>query len=233
VNTASYDFDIASFMSRWLKTLAHDAQGDDGTFAHVAPRVAERGGSTAWGDAAIVCTHAMFRRYGDLRLVRGNYQPITRYLAWLSTRTKDGISHVGGFSDWLNLGDPTNNDLIDTAYRIELLRMASEMASALGKPNDAAAYQADREQALAAFRREFLRPDGSLRESGQTGYALAFTMNLLPREAQAQAASHFAETIERKGRHLATGFIGTPRLLPALHQAGRDDLAYALLLNTD
>jgi alpha-L-rhamnosidase len=30
--------------------------------------------------------------------------------------------------------------------------------------------------------------------------------------------------------HLATGFIGTPRLLPALHDAGRDDVAYRLLL---
>jgi len=47
---------------------------------------------------------------------------------------------------------------------------------------------------------------------------------------RAQAAQKFADTIAQYSYHLATGFIGTPRLLPALHAAGRDDLAYALLL---
>ncbi len=45
-------------------------------------------------------------------------------------------------------------------------------------------------------------------------------------------AKHFVAEIERFDNHLATGFIGTPRLLPALTKAGRNDVAYQLLMNT-
>ncbi|HOC71070.1 MAG TPA: alpha-L-rhamnosidase C-terminal domain-containing protein, partial [Candidatus Hydrogenedentes bacterium] len=43
---------------------------------------------------------------------------------------------------------------------------------------------------------------------------------------------HYIKEIERFDGHLATGFIGTPRLLPTLSLAGRDDVGYRLLMNT-
>lgn len=233
INAASYNFDIASFMSRWLKTLAQDSQFEDGTFAHVSPKVNERGGSTAWGDAAIVCTHALYRTYGDARIVKDNYEPMLRYMAWLDTKTTNGIAKVGGFGDWVNLGDPTSPDLIDTAYRAELCRMMSEMAMVVGKSDDADRFAKAREATIAAFRARFLAADGSLKESGQTGYALAFTMGLIPEASREASAQHYSSAIEKKNWHLATGFIGTPRLLPGLAEAGQDAVAQRLLLNDD
>jgi alpha-L-rhamnosidase len=123
--------------------------------------------------------------------------------------------------------------------------MATEMATELAtrpQSNIVLAKQAslrckqlasDAADAKVAFDTKFLKPDGSLLESGQTGYALAYTMNLIPADLRDQTATHFAAAIARKNNHLATGFIGTPRLLPALHLAGQDDLAYRILLNTD
>ncbi len=233
MNTAAYTFDVASFMSRWLKTLAQDAQFHDGTFAHVAPKVNERGGSTAWGDAAIVCTHALYTTYGDTRVIADNYDAMRRYMAWLDGRTTDGITHVGGFGDWLNLNDPTPGDLIDTAYRAELLRLMQEMALAIGMRADAAAFGAAHAATVDAFRARFVAPDGELKGSGQTGYALAFTMGLIPPEQRKGAAEHFARAVEGKNWHLATGFIGTPRLLPGLQRAGEESVAARLLLNED
>ena len=55
-------------------------------------------------------------------------------------------------------------------------------------------------------------------------------MDLLPEDQRAKASDKFVEEIKRFQWHLATGFIGTPRLLPALSRAGRDDVAYRLLL---
>jgi alpha-L-rhamnosidase len=52
----------------------------------------------------------------------------------------------------------------------------------------------------------------------------------LPADKRQAASSQFANAIERKNHHLATGFIGTPRLLPGLSLAHRTDLAYQLLL---
>lgn len=58
-------------------------------------------------------------------------------------------------------------------------------------------------------------------------------MGLIPEQLREKAAAHFAATIEKKNWHLATGFIGTPRLLPGLYQAGRADVADRLLLTED
>ncbi len=104
------------------------------------------------------------------------------------------------------------------------------MAAAIGRPADAAVYAALHDNIVAAFG-DFFNADGSFKDgSNQTGYALAFTLNLVPANLRAQAAQKFADSIAQFGNHLATGFIGTPRILPALHAAGRDDLAYTLLL---
>jgi alpha-L-rhamnosidase len=66
-----------------------------------------------------------------------------------------------------------------------------------------------------AFIKAFLAEDGKILESSQTGYALAFTMDLLPElTAKAGAALLCGAKIARFDNHLATGFIGTPRLLP-------------------
>ena len=55
-------------------------------------------------------------------------------------------------------------------------------------------------------------------------------MDLVPPALREKAAAKYADEVKRFNWHLATGFIGTPRLLPGLHAAGRDDVAYKLLL---
>ena len=81
------------------------------------------------------------------------------------------------------------------------------------------------------FMEKFVGPEGRILESSQTGYALAFTMDLIPEEKRQEAAQQFVEEIAARDWHLATGFIGTPRLLPGLTAAGETDVAYRLLLN--
>jgi alpha-L-rhamnosidase len=85
----------------------------------------------------------------------------------------------------------------------------------------------------AKFIAEFILPDGGIKESSQTGFALAFAMDLLPEEVKAKATEKFVEEIKKKDWHLATGFVGTSKLLPALTRAGKTDVAYRLLMNQD
>src|SRR5205814_8222065 len=82
----------------------------------------------------------------------------------------------------------------------------------------------------ARFGKSCVAGDGSIMERRPTGSALASTMDLIPAEKRAAAAEKFVKEIEKHNWHLATGFIGTPRLLPALTLAGRNDVAYRLLL---
>jgi len=231
MRTALYNYDAAAFVERWLTTLATDSQGEDGTFPDTAPAIgAKPHGVTGWGDAALSCTYLLWRVYGDTRVVERHFDELARYIAWLQGRAVNGIVSVGGYGDWLNKGGGAKMEVMDTAYYAHLCGLMAEMAAAIGRDADAARFAALHEEIVAAWRREFLLPDGTILESSQTGFALAFTMGLLPDGLKAKAADKFVADIAAKNWHLATGFIGTPRLLPALHAAGRDDIARRLLL---
>ena len=202
--TGAYNFDVAAFFTRWL-TTCEDNQYADGTFPHVVPDIMGGGGSTAWGDAALLCTYNVYRAYGDTRIVADRFAALERYMQWLATKTSNGISSVGGFGDWLNAGGSAKTEVIDTAYHAYLAQIMSEMARAIGRKDDAARYAKRHKEVKAAFVREFLQADGSLKECSQTGYALAFSMNLLPADMREKAAAKFVDEIKRFGWHLATG----------------------------
>ncbi len=69
------------------------------------------------------------------------------------------------------------------------------------------------------------------RATRQTGYALALGMGLITdAELHRKAGEKFVAKLATTDNHLRTGFVGTPWLLPALSNIGRDDLAYTMLL---
>lgn len=231
IRTGLFNYEVPNFFERWLNTLSTDSQGEDGTFPSTAPAIGHKPTAvTAWGDAALVCTHALWLVYGDTRVIERHFDEFGRYIDALGRKSKDGITKVGGYGDWLNKGGGAKTEVMDTAYYAHLAGLMAEMATAIGRTADAAKYSALHDAEVAAWRKAFLQPDGSILESSQTGYALAFTMGLLPDEAREKAAGKFVDDIKGRNWHLATGFIGTPRLLPALHAAGRDDVAYRLLM---
>ncbi|MEO6434542.1 MAG: family 78 glycoside hydrolase catalytic domain, partial [Tepidisphaeraceae bacterium] len=230
IRTGAYNFDVSAFFTKWLIDLVQDAQHADGTFFDVAPDLLGGHGNVAWGDAGIICPYAIYQMYGDTRVISDHYDAMKRYIEFLQNNSKDFVRGVGAYGDWLNLNDATKPEVIGTAYYAYVTGLMSEMAAAIRKDDDAQKYRSLSEKVRAAFIKNFVNEDGSIKESGQTGYALAFTMDLLPAEKKEAAAEHFVRAIENKSWHLATGFIGTPRLLPALTRAGRTDVAYKLFL---
>jgi len=231
--TAAYNFDVQSFFRRHMVTFCQDSQFADGSYAHVAPDLGAGGRAAAWQDAAWICPYYVYLDYGDTNILADHYASFQAFGDFLENHA---VNHVisslpGDFGDWVNLGGGATGRTIDTAFYAYYAQAMSEIATALGKNADAAAYAALRSNIATAFG-GFFNPDGSFAESGnsQTAYSLAFTLDLVPDNLRSQVAQKFADTIAGFGNHLATGFIGTPRLLPALHRAGRDDLAYLLLL---
>ncbi len=232
VPTATYNFDVAAFFNKWLIDLCEDSADGDGAFGSVAPEVIRSKGSfgaTAWADAGIVCPYTIWKVYGDTTVIRDHYAAMAKYIDYLQNTSKNLIRGQGAYGDWLNLGGGAKSEVIGTAYFEHVTRLMSEMAAAVGKQDDAEKFRKLADDVRAAFIKAFIADDGHIKESSQTGYALAFAFNLIPPELRAKAADAFVEQIKQKDWHLATGFIGTPRLLPALSLAGRDDVAYRLL----
>ena len=229
--TALYTADIGAFHTKWLVDLVQDSQHADGSFAHVSPDVGIGAGAVAWGDAALICPYLMHRFYGDTRVIERHFDNLVKGMDFLTRTSADHIRKDLGFGDWLNLGGGAKDEVICTAYYAYLARIMSEMAGVIGRNDVAARYAGLYQSIRDAFIKAFVSDDGTILESSQTGYALAFAFDLLPEEKRADAAKHFEAEVARFDNHLATGFIGTPRLLPALVAAGKEDIAYRLLMN--
>ena len=236
VPTAAYNFDVQSFYRRHLVTLCEDDQNADGSYPYIAPTAPMMGGGTGgtgWGDAGWICPYNMYRSYGDTNIIADHYASMQRFGQHLAAYSTNCVitNRPGDLGDWSGLsGGGASHTVIDTAFYAYYAQAMSEMAAAIGRRADAVTYSTLHSNIVAAFATLF-NAGGSFKDgSGQCGYALAFSLNLVPAGLRAQAARQFAGAIAQFNNHPATGFIGTPRLLPALHAAGRDDLAYTLLL---
>jgi len=110
-------------------------------------------------------------------------------------------------------GATTGKDLVATAMFAHSTDLVQRTARVLGKTDDAAKYGALLERIKAAFQREFVTATGRVGENTQTAYAVALQFDLLPESLRAAAAARLAQEV-RQRKHLTTGFVGTPYLLP-------------------
>jgi alpha-L-rhamnosidase len=228
--TASFNQNTYTFLSKWLRDL-RDAQTPEGDYPGVAPNPVGIESGAGWSDAGITVAYTLWHTYGDRCVVDDGYASMSRFMALIERRAGPDLKRVHGpWADWLHLDDPTPPDLLGTAYLAYDARLMSEMAAATGHAADAMHYADLAERTKRAFAARYLHADGTLGTNSQTGYAMAIGMELVPPGTVAEA---FVRTIHARHDHLATGFLGTPWLLPALSAIGQNDLAWKLLLNRD
>ncbi|MCA1947536.1 MAG: glycoside hydrolase family 78 protein [Armatimonadetes bacterium] len=233
MGTAAYMMDVAPFFSKWLEDLVTDGQDAEGAFPDIAPNLNLGTGNVAWGDAALVCTERIHRVYGDRRVLERYLPAFERYAEYMAQRSEDGVRGYGAYGDWLNLGGGAKAEVIGTAYHAQMLRLIAQMHAELGHQEQARQWAERADHVKRRFQELFVAEDGSILESSQTGYALAFAFDLVPDDRRAKAAAKFREEMAKHGFKNATGFIGTPILLPALQKAGLADVAQRVLLQEE
>ncbi len=240
VRTASYNMDVSSFFEKWMVDV-EDAQSSEGAFPDVAPLLRGSGlmdlsrGAPAWGDAGVIVPWTIFRVYDDTRMIQRHYGAMTRWMDYLREANPDLLrkNKMGNnYGDWLSpKGDYTPRDLLATAYWAYDAKLMAEMASAIGRHEDARGYEKLSERIKEVFNQSYVASDGRIKGDTQTCYVLALHMNLLPEQLRPAAAQHLVEAIEREDWQLSTGFVGVGYLCPALTEAGHADAAYRLLNN--
>ncbi|MEN0069768.1 MAG: alpha-L-rhamnosidase C-terminal domain-containing protein, partial [Propionicimonas sp.] len=235
-NTAVYNMDAHTFLTKWLQDL-RDTQRADGALPGVAPVVPGRFdggyGSAGWMDAGVHVPYALWWAYGDTQVILDNYSMMKRYLDYLAADSTNHIRSTGGYLDWLNLDDSTSADVLSTAFVAKTTREFAEMAAAVGRTADAEAYQARYEAIRTAFQNAFIGADGTVKSNSQTSYVLTLMNDLAPADRLDAVIAKFVKTLERRDWHLSVGFLGVDGLLPALSKAGRSDIAYKLLQHSD
>ncbi len=246
--TAAFNFDVSSFFAKWLRDL-EDAQTEAGAFPHIAPDVltptvgrwrdAPAVGAAAWADAGVICPWTHYLYYGDPAVLEARYGSMKKWIEFQERTSRGLIRPSNGFGDWLDPDvtkpgiAPTPKDLIGTAYFAHTAGIMAKVARVLGRADDARGFSELRSRVVRAFRREYVSPAGRVVGDTQTGYLLALAFDLLPAAMVETALAHLARLVESRDRHLATGFVGTPLLLPVLTRFGRHDLAFDVLFQKD
>ena len=231
VKTASYNYDVDKFFTKWLADMAAD-QLPDGSIGHVVPTLFVGSGSAAWDDAATICPWQIYLTYGDKEILARQFDCMKKYIGFITNTTKDKYLWTGGehYEDWLGLDAPVGSykgssraDFIASAFYAYSTSLVVKAGKALGE--DVSCYEELYRNIVETFRRTFTD------YRTQTEHVLAVHFNLA--EDPAKTADALADMVVSCGSRLQTGFVGTPYLLHVLSSYGHTDLAYTLLLRTE
>jgi len=232
VHCATLNADVAAFYTKWLREVM-EAQRPSGTFPGYCPYPFQHGWDfgTAWCDAGVICPWTIWQAYGDTRIIERCWPYLVKFMDWRQATSRNylGINHGNDWGDWLSFGNKTPLEYVDTVYFAYTAQLMSEMATAIGKDQEAEAYRRLFEHIKTAFNAKYVQSDGSLTVDNETAYALALYMNLLPAELRAKSGKILADKL-RAGETdtnsgMTTGFLGTRPLLPVLTSVGENDLA--------
>ncbi len=241
-STACFNFNCSAFYTKWLQDLKAE-QLPNGSVPFVIPNVLGKRstGSTGWADASVIVPWTMYLKYGDERILEGQYESMKNWVRYLQNLADSDLIVRKGyhFGDWLFFIHPTewnvkpgytDIDLISTAFFSHSTSLVEKTARILKKNEDAAYYLDLNKEIKQSFYNEFVTPNGRLSPNSQTAYILALKFGLLDQKDIPSAVNYLTGNIEKRNYHLSTGFLGTPYICQVLTKYGFPDIAYKLLL---
>jgi alpha-L-rhamnosidase len=232
-STAAFNKNVKIFYQKYLADLKAD-QGANGGLPNIVPDVyhhrdTTKAGAAGWGDAATIIPWTLYEVYGDKQVLKDQYASMK---AWVNYETKKaGRPHLwkaNGYGDWYAPGDSTSMAFIDQCFYMHSTELLVRTAKVLHQKADEKQYQALLDTLKAVFVKTYSHFDTKA-TSTQTAYILALQFDLLPEDSRQKIAEKLAEKIKANNNHLATGFLGTPYILPVLTRFGYTNLAYTLL----
>lgn len=251
----SYNADTRRFFRKFMRDV-RDSQSADGGYPSVAP-FAQYGNDTfkfGWADAGVIVPWTIWRHFGDVGIVRENWDAMNRFVRRLDATRYDFEGKIGYiYADWLSYekfetcgnqygswskwqNDPdarTYRRFLAACYWLYDARLMEEMGAALGKDADVAFYRESAARALAHIRATFLESDGLLLKPMrdlQTASVFALKFGIVEGTAKTATKKLLLKSIREHGGCLQTGFLGTSFLMDVLAQEGEFGAAYGLLL---
>lgn len=231
IKTATYNFDVKRFFSKWLRDVAV-AQFENGAVPNVVPDYLQDGEiSAAWGDVATIAPWQLYKSYGDRALLEEHFPMMCRWVDYITNQTTSQGLWTGGhhFSDWLGLdakvGDyrgASRQDFIATAYYYHSTQLVVSAGHVLNL--DVSKYEKLAAQISSNFKKTFT----TFVTQTECVLTLAFGLS----DEIKDVLNQLVKLIRDNGDAMQTGFVGTPLLLPVLSANGRSDIAYQLLLRS-
>lgn len=196
--------------------------------------------SPEWGSAVAFNPWQVRQFYGDASLLERHYDVMSRYVAYLGSKaTNQIVAH--GLGDWYDIGprDPgpsqlTSFGLTATAIYYGDLVIVAETARHLGKLEDAARYGRLAAEVRAAFNARFFHHDTGQYDAGsQTAQAMPLVLGLVEQDQQSSVLETLVRSIRTNDNRVTAGDVGFMYIVRALTDAGRSDVLYDLVTQTN
>lgn len=234
--TAAFNCNVKLFFTKWLEDLKAD-QGVNGAVPSIIPDLYRHAdslktGRAGWGDAATIIPWTLFEVYGDTLMLQGQYESMKSWVNYIASVSKNDLWKDFTYGDWYAPGDSTSIALIDQCFFAYSTQLLINAATILGKTGDVAFYTDLLRKIKKALLEKYFDAGGKAVTHTQTAYILPLQFDLLPENLAKKAITHLVDLIHANNDHLATGFLGTPYLLPVLTKYGYTDLAYTILNQT-
>ena len=240
--TGSTLFDAESFWRSWLRDLALEQDPALGV-PSVVPNVVLEGplrmGRAGWADAATIVPWAVYESYGDPGVLEAQLPSMRAWVDSLAARRGgDGLLVPSPqFGDWLDPDAPAHrpweakadSELLANAFFAHSARLTAAAARLLGDGPATARYDAIADDVAALTWARWA--DHAV--TTQTGCAAALQLGIAPASERARVGEALASLVRDAGGRVATGFLGTPLVLPALSATGHVAEAYAMLLRRE
>lgn len=233
-----YNYDMTRYAPKVIRDIT-DTQKPNGMVPTTAPQYISFGNlfddSPEWGSTLVILPFIYYDQYGDSTLITRNYEPMRRYVDYLTSRADNGIvSH--GLGDWYDYGPwragfskNTPVPLVATAHYIFDLQLLTRAAEMTGHKADVEKYSALLKDVTDSFNRTFYKPDSCYYGTGsQTSNALPLYLGLTGENKQKVMQSLIAD-IEAHGNRLTTGDVGNRYLFQTLAQNDLNELLYTML----
>lgn len=232
--TASFNLNTFTFLAEYTSNLTRDMSSKD-TYPEVTPAPVWNTASpeNGWGDAGVIIPWTMYLAYGDVDVLKDNYDGMKR---WVDALVKSSENYErpdnAKYGDWMGV-EKTPASVTNNAYSAYSTGIVAKIAKVLGKTDDAKKYEGISENFRKAFVRVCTDQNGKTLSDTQTSYVLGLAFDLFDNEDRETAENRLAELITENGFKLKTGFLGVNFLNPVLSDIGYSDIAYKLLLQKE
>ena len=244
-----YNFDVMNFYRKCLDDI-RDAQSPNGGIPGLVPwngwpDADESGNGARWSDplsnsVSVGLPWLLYQQTGDIGILEKNYPMMKAALANLEHRSKDHLITWGGIGDWLEVGTGgwpkrTPKAVTSTAFFYEATRILAQVATVLGKTEDAQSFASLGLEIKEAFNKAFYQDKlGGYAEDSQTANGMPLAIGLVPSEKENQVLESLVHNIvDVRKNHLSFGNVGIKYVMDVLSDRGRADVAYTMAAQKD
>lgn len=229
------NMDMVSFYEKWMQDI-FDAMNDEGDLPGTVPTAwwgYEWGNGPTSSSVLYEIPYRLYQYTGDNTMLRKAYPYFLRYLKFLQTKIDPETNLCSyGLPEWA--GPFKHDDQMPmplefscTVLLIRFCRLTAFVAKLTGDADGLAYVQKLEEEAVNAFNRAYILPDGRCSVSEQSALCMAIVHGLYPDLDVIR--QQLIEAIERHDSHLYVGMLGMQFLLPACDICGLQEKGYDML----